>query len=595
MNQYWGSPPKRNAATAAASSTRPHPQPDYSDVPLPKMKTNKTKIPRTTGSPPHQDYSDVPLPKMKSKRSRSPRKTNAGDILGLEEILSITKATQEIRDQLDLDLETNTGEPPALRFENRLLLIIDTNFAISHLSLLKELAALGERYGHILIVPWAVIKELDGLKNSGKVEYRNRAGAVSTGDTDLDMSLGLRARMANAWIFEQLGARSQSLFGQKVSERLGESTKGDDAILDCCRYFQHKADAFVVILSDDKNLCMKALIHEIMTVSYQEGMTAETIARITADEYAKNMGEMMDMDMEMDTETGMSGRPQQNHHLAPPARPIEPTPPPRQLSPPSRPLPKHANVSTYTELEPSKRKRDPKTPSSTGSGDRQLKSRKVAPGGLVSRHSRKSSTNSNSPPDTKPSTPTPQRPPDAPPRKMAPLPSRHSGSGTASASTSRATDNPPPVKKPANSETIHQRPHSAPQQAAQGPRKFEHIDDPKIENPDQLLPELEKVVFKVLRMAVAFQAPNSNVNRATSIGSVSDIMEQLRSRELIKFQFPNLRSVRPGSKAPAPERLAFLRGLMNLAADMEKSYTGEYPKNYVEAVGWVLGLVNSGN
>lgn len=295
-------------------------------------------------------------------------------------------------------------------------------------------------------------------------------------------------------------------------------------------------------------------------------------------------------------DTGIGGRPQQSHHLAPPARPIEPTPPPRKLSPPTRPLPKHVDVSTYTELEPSKRKRDPKTPSSTGSGDRQLKSRKVAPGGLVSRHSRKSSTNSDSPPDIKPSTPTPQRPPDAPPRKMASLPSRHSRSATASAS--RTTDNPPAVKKPANSETIHQRPHSAPRQAAQsvsGPRKFEHIDDPKIENPDQLLQELEKVVFKVLRMAVAFQAPNHHINRATSIGSISDIMEQLRSRELCEFQFPNLRSVRPGSKAPAPERLAFLRGLMNLAADMEKTYTGEYPKNYVEAVGWVLGLVNSGN
>lgn len=301
--------------------------------------------------------------------------------------------------------------------------------------------------------------------------------------------------------------------------------------------------------------------------------------------------------MEMDTDTGAGARPH-NHHLAPPARTIEPTPPPRQVSPPSRPLSKHANVSTYTELEPSKRKRDPKTPSSTASGDRQQKSRKVAPGGLVSRHSRKSSTNGNTSPEAKSSTPTPQRPPDAAPRKMAPLPSRHNRSGTSTASVSKATEPPPVVKKPATLEPTHQRPHSAPQQSAQtapGPRRFEHIEDPKIENPEQLLPELEKVVFKVLRMAVAFQAPNHNINRATSIGSISDIMEQLRPRELSKFQFPNLRSVRPGSKAPAPERLAFLRGLMNLAADMEKSYTGEYPKNYVDAVGWVLGLVNSAN
>jgi hypothetical protein len=533
----------------------------------------KLKIPRTTSrsSSPQEDYSDVPLPKMKTRRSRSPRKAHATDILGLEEISSITKATQEIRNQLDLDLEGHTGEPPALRFENRLLLIIDTNFAISHLSLLKELAALHEQYGHILIVPWAVIKELDGLKNSGKMEYRYQTGAVSTGDIDLDLSLGQRARMANAWIFEQLGARSQALFGQKVSERLGESTRGDDAILDCCRYFQHKADAFIVILSDDKNLCMKALIHEIMTVSYQERMTAETIARITADEYAKNMGEMMD------TDTGAASH-RSHVHLAPPIPPPQPTPPPRHVSPPSRPPPKHANVSTYIEVEPSKRKREPKTPSSAASDDRQQKSRKVAPGGLASRHARKLSTSGNSPPDTKSSTPTPQRPPDAPPRKMAPLPSRH---------------NKGAVPKPA---AVSYRPATpqpqSPPKPAPGPRKFEYIDDPKIESPDQLLPELEKVVFKVLRMAVAFQAPNHNIHRATSIGSISDIMEQLRPSELRQFQFPNLRSIQPGSNAPAPERLAFLRGLMHLSADMEKSFTGEYPKNYVDAVGWVLSLVN---
>lgn len=69
-------------------------------------------------------------------------------------------------------------------------------------------------------------------------------------------------------------------------------------------------------------------------------------------------------------------------------------------------------------------------------------------------------------------------------------------------------------------------------------------------------------------------------------------MEQLRPSELRQFQFPNLRSIQPGSNAPAPERLAFLRGLMHLSADMEKSFTGEYPKNYVDAVGWVLSLVN---
>lgn len=521
----------------------------------------RSSIPRKTRERgPQEDYSDIPLPKMKVRRG-SPKKGQTVDIKGLDEISSITKATQELRKHLDLDLENHTGEEAALRFEDKLLLIIDTNFAISHLSILKDLAKLHERYGHILVVPWAVIRELDGLKNSGKIEYRNRPGAITTGDCGLDQTLGQRARLANTWIFEQLGDRSQSLFGQKVSERLSESKGGDDAILDCCRYFQHKADSFVVILSDDKNLCMKALIHEIMTVSYTEGMTAETIARITHEEYSKQTGEMMDMDYDMDTR--------------PVVQPEQHTPvvqPPKRTVVPPKPIPKRENVTTYIEVDDTKRKREPKPAASTSPTGRQMKSRKVSPGGLVSRHA--SNPALTSPPDLKVRTPTPQRSTDAPVRRVAPLPSR------SRASTPKPT--PTPTPKPTKTET--------PEQAA---RKFEHIDDPKIDNPEKLLPEVEKVVFKVLRMAVAYQAPNHNIHRATSIGSISDIMERLRATELKKFTFPNLRNVRPGSKAPIPERLAFLRGLLQLSAEMEKPFTGEYPKNYQEAVGWAFGIVNS--
>lgn len=49
--------------------------------------------------------------------------------------------------------------------------VLDTNFLISNLRYLQHLASEAERYpGSIgLVVPWIVIKELDGLK----VEKRN--------------------------------------------------------------------------------------------------------------------------------------------------------------------------------------------------------------------------------------------------------------------------------------------------------------------------------------------------------------------------------------------------------------------------------------
>uniref|UniRef100_A0A060TBY3 ARAD1B12408p n=1 Tax=Blastobotrys adeninivorans TaxID=409370 RepID=A0A060TBY3_BLAAD len=146
-------------------------------------------------------------------------------------------------------------------------LVVDTNFMVSHLDLVKEIRALLERQNlpkRAIVVPWVVVQELDGLKAKSSVTHL--------------------ARAANTWIYETLANRNAWVVGQKLTEIEDLSLKGDDAILDCCRYFQTKYNALTVILSNDRNLCAKSLIHEVRTVSYAEGMTADQIVQVVSAE-----------------------------------------------------------------------------------------------------------------------------------------------------------------------------------------------------------------------------------------------------------------------------------------------------------------------
>ncbi|SCU80800.1 LADA_0B09604g1_1 [Lachancea dasiensis] len=159
--------------------------------------------------------------------------------------------------------------------------VIDTNFIISHLDILDELRLSGHQYGHEIVVPRTVIHELDGLKNSdAKVDV-----------TSLHFQpIGVLARRANDWIYTNLANLHSAVVGQRLNQRLDHSSAKDDAILDCCIYFKDALNRFVVLMSNDKNLCLKALAEKIPTVSYREGMSAEVIARKVLDEKEHSVG-----------------------------------------------------------------------------------------------------------------------------------------------------------------------------------------------------------------------------------------------------------------------------------------------------------------
>lgn len=141
--------------------------------------------------------------------------------------------------------------------------MVDTNFIISHLSIVRSLVGLSAHAAALILIPWVVIQELDGLKTAD----RNYGEA----------NLATLARSAVRFIYETLQAAQGGLRGQKISETINSSEVGDDAILDCGRYWTERQGRSVILLSNDKNLCTKFMIHSIAAISHEVGLTANEI------------------------------------------------------------------------------------------------------------------------------------------------------------------------------------------------------------------------------------------------------------------------------------------------------------------------------
>lgn len=143
------------------------------------------------------------------------------------------------------------------------LFIVDTNFAISHLGIIKGLV---ESYGTskaLVLIPWVVIQELDGLK-SASADYGQA-------------NLATLARNAVRFIYDCLKSSLIGLRGQKMNECLAAGEFGDDAILDCARYWHERQDLRSVLLSNDRNLCTKIMIHGMTSISHEPGLNAAII------------------------------------------------------------------------------------------------------------------------------------------------------------------------------------------------------------------------------------------------------------------------------------------------------------------------------
>lgn len=147
-------------------------------------------------------------------------------------------------------------------------LVIDTNFMILHTKLLGELVTGASSHGFEVIIPVVVLSELDGLKQGGNYD----------------------ARQAITWLHSLLSDSAPGIRVQRHAEVLDYGLRGDDAILDCCRYFRQSR--FVALASNDRNLCNRVLAEEIPSVSWSQDLTASMIL----DEMAVRTSDVMDID-----------------------------------------------------------------------------------------------------------------------------------------------------------------------------------------------------------------------------------------------------------------------------------------------------------
>ncbi|CAN3373178.1 hypothetical protein DIURU_001169 [Diutina rugosa] len=162
----------------------------------------------------------------------------------------------------------STMPPPPSVNVGASYLVVDTNVLISHLELVNQLVDLAPRANITIIIPVAVVNELDGLKSGSRKQ-----------------STKISAQKAITWYFELFAANCPYIRGQKPQEVIDEFTRNDDAILDCCLYIKkHHPNDLVVLMSNDKNLCAKALIEPVPTVTVVPEMTAISIAEMIYNE-----------------------------------------------------------------------------------------------------------------------------------------------------------------------------------------------------------------------------------------------------------------------------------------------------------------------
>nr|ODN88277.1 hypothetical protein L203_02886 [Cryptococcus depauperatus CBS 7841] len=146
-------------------------------------------------------------------------------------------------------------------------LVLDTNVLIKHLNLVRTLHAVLAAIqppGLLLLVPFKVIQEIDGLQSSSKLPH-----------PDSPVDVGRLARVANSWLLETHRERRQggpcAVRCQSLAERYDHNViggKGDDEILDCCLYYKSQG-ARVVLWTDDKNLRLKSESNDIVTLGCQ--------------------------------------------------------------------------------------------------------------------------------------------------------------------------------------------------------------------------------------------------------------------------------------------------------------------------------------
>nr|CAD7259915.1 unnamed protein product [Timema shepardi] len=194
---------------------------------------------------------------------------NSSDIPTLDEGLPTDMDLEMDWEEIeDITNVANTKQTNiSIKVENGWYIILDTNILLDHLKLAEELRdTFIPGYGlPIIVVPWRVLQELDGLKDNRKFKSGKFNGSKS-------LDLVTRARKAVRFLHNNMIKNHSRVRGQTAKEAAtGEYLKNeiaDDDILHCCYQFLEKGNS-VIIVSDDKNFVTKALASEIQAYTME--------------------------------------------------------------------------------------------------------------------------------------------------------------------------------------------------------------------------------------------------------------------------------------------------------------------------------------
>ncbi|NXU81298.1 SWT1 protein, partial [Oreotrochilus melanogaster] len=167
--------------------------------------------------------------------------------------------------EIDLPEQDLNVSAESCTFGLNILVVIDTNIMISHLEFIRSLKSEDiPGVGRLaLIIPWVVLQELDNLKK-GKMLQHVRDKAVPAVQF---IYTCLKNQDPKLW------GQSMQLASQKIYGLSDENN--DDRVLQCCLQYQSLFPQAVVILcTDDKNLCNKAIVSEVKAFCKADLVTA---------------------------------------------------------------------------------------------------------------------------------------------------------------------------------------------------------------------------------------------------------------------------------------------------------------------------------
>ncbi|XP_010870792.2 transcriptional protein SWT1 [Esox lucius] len=162
-----------------------------------------------------------------------------------------------------MDIDTPEGGATLSKAEDDrkqdLIIVMDTNILLSHLDFVKIMRSrgLGALGLPTVLVPWVVLQELDSLKNGKR----------------LSSSVAQLATPAVHYIYTCLKTQKPRLWGQSM-QQASQSSYGlnaennDDRVLQCCLQYQSLyPERAVILCTNDKNLCSKAILSGVKALS----------------------------------------------------------------------------------------------------------------------------------------------------------------------------------------------------------------------------------------------------------------------------------------------------------------------------------------